>query len=262
MGKITKMYLVESGRIIVPDSDPLSVNNTENFKYSIPVPVILLEHSELGLIVVDAGIELNHFSPSAVHRLIYDESARLDHIIENIGYQAEDVQYLILSHWHRDHHNQLFLFPNATLYIREAELKGLFDSNGKGYGPVEKDAFLRYRQECPCSRIVLLPDQDEVDVLGDGSIVTIDSKGHTPGHQSIKVQLDENETWIFAGDAIHNRYQVLDDKFIENTWDFNHHKASIQRLLKYAGQCANLIYGHDVDQWNELKHWPEYYESK
>lgn len=125
MAKINKMYLIETGRIIVPDGAPFAKYHTETFKHSIPVPAVLLEHEEKGLILFDTGIEHHHFTKSQVSRLIFDENMRIAHQLEKIGYESSDIKHIILSHWHRDHHNQLFLFQNATVYIRERELDGL-----------------------------------------------------------------------------------------------------------------------------------------
>lgn len=261
MSKIKKLFLIETGRIIVPDSDPYAKYHTETFKYSIPVPTVLLEHCDKGLILYDTGIEPLHFSESAVSRLIYDKSERIDHQLEKIGYTVDDVKYIVLSHWHRDHHNQLFLFPHATLFIREKELEGLRALPLIGYSSDEVKAFDRFKKECPEMKIETIPDVTEYDLFADGSTILIDSKGHTPGHQSLMVTLERSGTWIFAADAIHNELQFNDPKYIQNTWNREYHIQSMERLAelqkKYNGK---LIFGHDVKQWNQLQKLPEFYQ--
>ena len=41
------------------------------------------------------------------------------------------------------------------------------------------------------------------DLFGDGSLVLLDTKGHTVGHQSLKVRLPKTGTVILTGDAIY-----------------------------------------------------------
>lgn len=261
MTYIEKMYLIETGRIIVPDSDPFAKYHTETFKYSIPVPAVLIKHREKGLVLFDTGIEPKHFSESQVSRLIYDEEKRIDHQLEKIGYKAEDVKYVVLSHWHRDHHNQLFLFPNATVYIRDREIVGLHSEPLAGYSPDETQAFERYKEECPNAIIERIPDVEEYDLFGDKSIMLLDTKGHTPGHQSLMVTLKNSGTWIFSADAIHNEWHQKDYNNIQNTWNRTEHINSIKRLEQYQKTFdAKLIFGHDVDQWKQLKLLPEYYD--
>jgi len=254
------MFIIETGRIIVPDTDPHAVLNTETFKYTIPVPAILVEHDQNGLVLMDAGIEPNHFAADAVHRLVYREENRIDHQLEKIGYRAEDVKHIIMSHWHRDHHNQLFLFPKATVYIREAELKGLQESHDLGFPPGEVEAFARFQRECPKAKIKLLPDVESCDIFGDGSIQTINSKGHTPGHQSFLLRLEKAGTWLFAMDAIHDESFLRDDVKIQRAWDVKEFQNSVKRLARYQDAGVKLIYGHDAEQWKELDLLPKYYE--
>ena len=261
MSKIKRMFLIETGRIIVPDSDPYAKYHTETFKYSIQVPAVLLEHEDKGLVLLDTGIEPNHFSNSQVSRLIYDENMRIDHQLEKNCYTADDVKNIILSHWHRDHHNQLFLFCNATLFIRQKELEGLQATPLVGYSPDEVSSFERFKTECPKMEIELIPDEKEYDLFGDGSIVLIDTKGHTPGHQSMMVSLCNSGTWIFAVDAIHNELHFTEHNYIENTWNLEKHIESMNRLEKISKSYnGRLIFGHDVDQWSQLKTLPEYYD--
>ena len=70
-----------------------------------------------------------------------------------------------------------------------------------------------------------------------------------------------SKKWIFAVDAIHNELHFTDHNYIENTWNLEKHIESMNRLEKYQKSCnGRLIFGHDVDQWSQLKTLPEYYD--
>ncbi len=259
MHPLSRMFLIEAGRIVVPDTDPMAARNTAEFRYTIPVPVILLEHRNEGLVLLDTGVEPGHFPQSEVGRLRWSEKNRLDNQLRRIGYPTDAVRHILLSHWHRDHHNQLFLFPDATVYIRARELSALEKAPRAGYPPGEREAFLRFRKECPGAKIVPLPDQPECDIFLDHSILTIDTKGHTPGHQSFLVNLENSGQWVFAADAIHDEMHLTGAVPIQRAWDADASRESMRKLVRYRENGAKLIYGHDAEQWRALNKLPLYY---
>lgn len=125
----------------------------------------------------------------------------------------------------------------------------------------EIKAFERLKNECPNVHIETIPDVQEYDLFGDRSLLLLDTKGHTPGHQSLLVFLKDSGGWIFSADAIHNEWHQKDYSNIQNTWHRKEHIDSIKRLGRYQKEFnAKLIYGHDLDQWKELKLLPEYYD--
>ena len=48
----------------------------------------------------------------------------------------------------------------------------------------------------------------EHDLTGDGSLVLLDTKGHTPGHQSLQVTFPDGRRYVLVGDAAYSRDAV------------------------------------------------------
>lgn len=260
MSKLKKMYLLESGKLVASDRNPIAVNNTAAYKYIIPIPVILLEHETEGLILLDTGVEYTHFPISQVERLLCSPLNRLDYQLVSLGYTAKDINHIVLSHWHFDHTCQIHLFPQATLHIKEKEYQGLHIPNTAGFMPQEYESFLRFQKECPKISINLLPDVPEYDLFGDNSLICLDTKGHTCGHQSFLVNLPQSGQWLFAADAAHVKEYLIDDALLGNgNWSLSAAMTAIQKLKAYQASGLQLIFGHDPFQWESLNKAPQYY---
>ena len=102
-----------------------------------------------------------------------------------LGYRPADVRYVVMSHLHLDHVGCMPLFPQATFVVRRQELRAAWwpDAYERGYD-------LRRCSSRPgASPISNSPEGEGFDVFGDGTLVCIDTKGHTEGHQSLVVTL-------------------------------------------------------------------------
>src|SRR5690606_14903690 len=79
----------------------------------------------------------------------------------------------------------------------------------------------------------------------------VSTPGHTPGHQSFRVDLPDTGTWIMAGDAADLAQNFLDNVpcggYAGGTdEDERNAHASFRKLLELASETrAHLIPGHD-----------------
>ncbi len=85
--------------------------------------------------------------------------------------------------------------------------------------------------------------------------------GHSPGHQSFEVHLPSGAAIFLAIDAM-NRVDELDGAYVPAfTTSLMEATASIARIRRLAWRAgAEVIVGHDPDQWRTLRHAPEFYE--
>lgn len=90
----------------------------------------------------------------------------------HIGVYPKDVSYVVLTHTHRDHMENLSLFPNATVYVHEGE-----------------------EIEVPGAIILT---EGEFQLMPGIRLV------HTPGHTkgSMSVFVESERRYVVAGDAI------------------------------------------------------------
>ena len=99
--------------------------------------------------------------------------------------------------------------------------------------------------------------EGEHDLFGDGSVVTIPTYGHTPGHQSLKVRTDKGEI-VLTGDSCYfcrtlRERRLPLPRFI---YDREAMLASLDRLDALEKGGAKLIFGHDSDFWKDVPQAP------
>ena len=84
--------------------------------------------------------------------------------------------------------------------------------------------------------------------------------GHTPGHSSLRVELPETGTWIFAADAADLGQNLLDRVpcgYCAGGTPNDEAAAarSLERLLSEAAEAdARLVPGHDQLMLNAVRH--------
>jgi len=95
----------------------------------------------------------------------------------------------------------------------------------------------------------------EHDVFGDGRVVCVPTYGHTPGHQSLRVELDDGPV-VLTADACYLR-RTLDDMHLPSVVDDpDAMRRSLERLRALRDAGARLIYGHDPEAWRAVPQAP------
>jgi len=183
--------------------------------------------------------------------------------LAEIGYKPADVAYLALSHYHYDHSANSNAFAGATWLVQKPEHDLMFSGT---LGPSSPNSpatdavaarFARLQQ----SKATIL--EGDYDVFGDGSVVIISTPGHTPGHQSLYVNLAKTGPVLLSGDLYHypaerelkdfTPFAALGDPAKEEA-----SKKKVESLL--TEKHAALWIQHDLIANAKLKKSPEYYE--
>ncbi|OJD38119.1 metallo-hydrolase oxidoreductase [Diplodia corticola] len=193
------------------------------------------------------------------------------------GVAPEDVDAVMLSHVHYDHHgdpedfpNAVFLVGHGALNILEHGLSGKgshqhFDPNLLPHDRTEELPAIG--EEAPNDRPSWTwaeagPFPAALDLLGDGSMYAIDTPGHLPGHVNLLCRTGPQSWVCLAGDAYHDPRLLTGDKEI-GYWagesgetlcihlDKDAASQSIERLRKLAeDESVELVAAHD-DGWYE-----------
>ena len=103
---------------------------------------------------------------------------------------------------------------------------------------VRRNNFLP-RDYCDDSRQMILIDGDH-DLLGDGSIELLLTPGHTPGHQSIRI-----EDLVLGVDVAHFESGLDDHRFPVFADDHEQQGRSADRLREMRDAGFKVIPGHD-----------------
>jgi glyoxylase-like metal-dependent hydrolase (beta-lactamase superfamily II) len=228
--------------------------------YEAACPFYVVDHPE-GVVVVDTGLSHDLLDDPANYGLHgaafmqdfrpyieYDDSMHPRAHLEAAGYDPTDVDYLLMTHLHSDHAGHVDLFSDAEVLVRRDELRHAF-------WPVPiQDLFYLDGDFLP-----LRGDMDvtevtgEFDVFGDGSVVAFPTPGHTPGHQSVHVDLGDREV-ILASDVAHRKVGYEAEFQASFNWNLSRSVESLREVKARARRSgAEVRLLHDRDDMNALR---------
>jgi glyoxylase-like metal-dependent hydrolase (beta-lactamase superfamily II) len=191
----------------------------------------------------------------------------IDTQLKKIGLAPDDIRYVVVSHMHLDHGGNVAKFPNSTLVIQRDEIYYAMWPDEPFTGPfIPGDAaVLRSKVGAgkPNAMNMLILDNEDKDLFGDGSVVVKSSRGHTKGHQMMVVRLKNTGTIILTGDNVYFRENV--EKSIPPNLVLAYDPAGIMRAYEYirymqATEKADFFTAHDPEAFKAMKKAPEYYD--
>lgn len=242
-----KLYILYTGQINMPSKGHMTPGKDEGVPVSFPAYCYLIDHPK-GKVLVDCA--MHDGGPACVR----EEDIVANRLAE-LSVKPDDIKYVVMTHLHVDHAAYMTSFPNATFVVRKEELKAAWwpETCEKGYVFDDYKDTRNYRY--------IQPKDDEIfDLFCDGSVVLIDTKGHTRGHQSVILDLEETGKTVLVGDASSFR-ENMDEKILPgycaNSW---YAMQSLEKLKHMEEEGYFLIFGHDIDQKENLKLSPEYYQ--
>jgi len=259
-----KLYMMDTGTLRTRARNIESTCPDEPAMCEVPVPFFLIQHPR-GNVLFDGGNALEvvndpvgHWGESAQifqPLMTAEQSAKAQ--IESLGVAAESIRYVIQSHLHLDHTGALGQFPNAEVIVHRRELEyahAPFWFQRAGY--VQSD----FRR--PGINWLAIDEVfgDGFDLFDDGSIRIIFTPGHTPGHQSLIVDLPETGSVVLAGDAC-NTLQQFDGRGLPSGAYSNAlFVQSIDKLRHIVKENdAMFVPGHDLDAWRDFRKAPASY---
>lgn len=171
--------------------------------------------------------------------------------LAQLGVKPEQIQYVGISHYHADHTGQVGSFAQALLLIGKGDWDAI--ASPKPAPGVNAGPFAHWISGG--GKVEPLPA--DKDVFGDGSVLILSTPGHTPGHRSLLVKLNEMGNVLISGDLVHFRENYETNGV---PW-FNISRAetlaSIDRLKKLAANFkATVIIQHDARDVSKLPAFP------
>ncbi|OQN97912.1 hypothetical protein B0A48_16223 [Cryoendolithus antarcticus] len=170
------------------------------------------------------------------------------------GLDPSDINLVMLSHVHYDHHGDPEDFPNAKFLIGHGAMEVLKHGLGSiaSHQHFEPDTL-------PEDRSSELSDPDgsdwhplgpfpaALDLFSDGSVYVIDTPGHLPGHVNLLCRLGEKDIGTWQAPEGHTLCIHLDQAGAA---------ASIERLQKLqilGGDEVELVAAHEDEWWEKNK---------
>ena len=257
-----KLFVMECG--VLRSDKGFFVAGNAGKKFDVPVPYFLIEH-EKGYVLFDSGHNLATLqnAAKAVPQLIWDayhpevfEDGYVLNALKKAGVKPEDIVYHICSHLHFDHSGGIGLFPNAKYVLQRQELYYAYVPD-----PFMKLAYLREDFDRDVDWLLLDGWQDnKYDLFDDGKIIIYYTPGHTPGHQSVLVNLKEDQPMLLAADACYT-VENLDGLVLSGlSCDNSAYIRSLKVFKDLQKRGVKIVTGHDPDAWASMKKFPNFYK--
>src|SRR5665213_3220381 len=204
------------------EGDVADLIEGEQGRVRLPIPAYLIEHAGSTL-VFDSGLHPDFGDPQSARSLAV----------------APAFDVLALSHLHFDHGGGSRLLPAAELLVQRTEwMAAIADVEGENYLPADVDR----------DRTPHLLD-GEHDVFGDGRVTLLPTTGHTAGHQSLLIKMDDGGELVLCGDACYFERSLRRLALPLHSFDRTTQLEGFRRLGELESSGARLIFGHDAGQW-------------
>jgi len=174
-------------------------------------------------------------------------------LLAQLKLKPEQIRYVGISHYHADHTGQLPSFAAATLLIGQGDWDVL--ASPKPAALADAASFAHWIRGG--GKVEPVP-QDR-DVFGDGTVIMLNTPGHTPGHHALLVKLRESGTVLLSGDVTHF-HENYDSDGVPN-FDTGRAAtlASLDRVKKIAANLkATVIIQHDPRDNAKLPAFPAF----
>jgi len=212
----------------------------------IPITCYLIRTDD-AVILYDTGV-----SPRAVPGLVrndrlaqFTDADALVNRLDGVGIAPANVDLVVLSHLHYDHAGGAELFRESELVVQK-------DEYSYAHYPASFFAGFYYRKnfDLPGYRWRLLDGDTEL-VPG---VTALRTDGHTPGHQSLMVELPETGPVILTGDACYWHEHAEKERVPGVVWNPTLALHSIKRLKTLARLTGAAIFpSHDPEFWKTVK---------
>jgi glyoxylase-like metal-dependent hydrolase (beta-lactamase superfamily II) len=171
--------------------------------------------------------------------------------LAQLNLKPEQIKYVGISHFHADHTGQVASFPGATLLIGQGDWAGVSAANpppGANAAPFKHWVSEGGKVE---------PLVGDKDVFGDGTVMILNTPGHTPGHHSIMVKLAQMGNVMITGDLAHFHENYDTNGVPGFNFDRAQTLASLDRFKKIAKNFkATVIIQHDARDVGKLPAFP------
>jgi N-acyl homoserine lactone hydrolase len=261
-GVAEKLYRLDCGHSLANDESVWTPGENVGRNIEFSSTCWLIEHGSERLLwdtgVPQAALNDPRGWSTLPKLIVYHLDRSLVDQLAEIGLRPGDIGSVAISHTHGDHIGNVSLFSNSTIIMQRAEYRWIHSANGPNDNVNQLMALARKLLGTP--KNLKLIDGD-TDLFGDGSVTLVSTPGHTPGHQSLLVHLENSGFIILSGDVVH-----LEENFEKNivpslNTSNTESIASMEKVRRLMGTYkATLFINHDKSQTDKLKLLPAFYD--
>ena len=194
----------------------------ENFdasvKYRASIQNYLIDTGD-EVILVDTGIHEGIKTPEPDESTpIYNGELISSYMeaLEKLGYKAEDVSKILLTHKHPDHSGELSKFPNAKIYMSKTEA-GELKLDGDNIITVDYNTSYK--------------NFPKAEKIADG-IYLIEAIGHTSGNSIVIVE-DDDLFYMIHGDVTYSDEALYQNKLSIVFEDIEKARQTLDRVREF-----------------------------
>ena len=197
----------------------------------------LLVISEGERILIDTGIGPLPERHARFHRVIRNPGEGLEAQLKALGLKPGDIDIVVNTHLHFDHCGNNALFKEAKFYVQLDELR-------YAYAPD------RFQANAYVRAFFDIEGLDYVAIKGryklTEHVTLLPTPGHTPGHQSVVINLPDGRKVVYCGDAATLRECIERRNIPGVVWRSDLALRSIDKLRTIRN--AIYVYAHDNEQ--------------
>ncbi len=266
-----RIHVIQTGTVAIKQvqrqgreaGNPISnIVFDKNWTEPLPIFAFVIEHPE-GLIVVDTGETARAAEPGyfprwhPYYRYGLQEWVQPEEEIgpqmRALGFDPNDVRWVLLTHLHTDHAGGLAHFPKAEHLLSRREYANATGVMGmlRGYLPN------RWPQWFRPTLIDMQPElfgpfASSYRVTQDGDVHFVPTPGHTAGHLSVVVATPE-VTYMLAGDASYTQELMLAEQIDGVTTDRETAGRTLQNVHAFCRSTPTVyLPAHDPDTPDRL----------
>lgn len=257
-----KLYFFKSGTL-KSEKHLFTLNKDIGVPFEVPVPFFLIQHKGEN-ILFDTGNALEVANAPEKHWgdivNTYFPKMTESEFVENqlkdiLNISADEIDYVILSHLHLDHAGGVGIFKNATYIVHEKEYNWAFspDCNQKA----------AYIMQDITKEVDWLKINNKFstafDLFDDGTIKIYPTPGHTPGHLSVLINLENSRPMFLTSDSCYTEENLNDNIPPGLVWNEAESIQTLEFIKKLQTDNIEIIVGHDPIAWGKFKKAPEFY---
>jgi N-acyl homoserine lactone hydrolase len=236
-----KLYLLQLSTTTVPLGEGRSMEMV--------LGCYLVKTSDGRHILIDTGIAAENHPLGAPRPT---ENSNVIELLAALHLEPADIDTVICTHFDVDHAGYHDSFPSAEFVVQRAH----YEMARAGH-PRSDRARAHWDHPALSYRRI---DGDTELVAG---VDLIETSGHTTGHQSVLVRLENTGPVLLAIDAVMmQRLFTPERKASPHDENEEQLRASTRKLLEIVERerVALVVFGHDGHQWQSLKRAPDFYD--